>query len=731
MTASELSRRLAQALDLHQRGSLAEAERLYCDVLKREPRNADALHFLGVLNAQRGDALAALSLIEQAIAAAPGNPVQLYNRGNALSALNRAEEALASYEAALKIAPDHVGSLTNRGAILQQLGRLDEALASFDRARALQPSNPAHPFNRANALRDLSRLDEAIASYGAALALDAKHSDALTNRGNILLRLRRYPEALADYDAALAARPEHAETLYNRGNLFLEQRRFDEALASYDAAIAASKEFAKAHKGRGNVYFELGRYEDAFAAYDAAFRIDPTLDYLEGCRVHLKMHLCDWTDLTSDLTRLYRHVDEGKHASEPFMLLPTHASAQAQLRCAQIFAADRHPSADPVWRGEVYGHRKIRLAYLSGEFREQAVAYVTADLFECHDRSDFEIHGLATGIDDASPMRKRIKAAFDVFTDVSNRSDRDVAELARHAEIDILINLNGYFGVDRTGVFAARASPVQVNYLGFPGTMGAPYMDYLIADRLVIPQGEQAHYSEKIAYLPECYQPNDRKRAIAGRSFARAELGLPETGFVFCCFSTSHKLNPETFDVWMRLLHQVDGSVLWLSGANAPARSNLKREAVQRGVDADRIVFAEFLPDSQDHLARLRAADLFLDSLPHNAHTTTTDALWSGVPVLTALGSTFPARVAASLLHAAGLNELVTASLPEYEALALSLARDPVRLSSIRARIAKNRDTCALFDTPRFARHIESAYRTMRERQRAGLPPASFAVAAD
>jgi protein O-GlcNAc transferase len=728
MSALDSSGSLVQALALHQKGRLAEAEALYRNVLAQEPGNADALHLLGVLNAQRGDPTTALSLIDQAIAVSPGNAVQLYNRGNALRALGRIEDALASYDSALQIAPEHAGALTNRGAVLQDLGRHDDALASYNRALASHSHNPSLLYNRANAFRDLGRADEALASYGAVLALDPRQCDALNNRGNLLLRLRRYDEALADYDAALTARPGHAQTLYNRGNLFLEQRRFEEALAAYDDAIAAKTDHAKALKGKGNVFFELRRYQDALAAYDAAFATDPTLDYLEGCRVHLKMHLCDWHNLANDLTALYRHVDEGRRASEPFMLLPTEASTQQQLRCAQIFAADRHPpAAHPVWRGEIYRHEKIRVAYVSGEFREQAVAYVTADLFECHDRRDFEIHGLATGIDDASLMRKRIEAAFDVFTDVSSLSDGDIADRVRRAEIDILIDLNGYFGVDRTGVFALKPAPVQVNYLGFPGTMGAPYIDYLIADETVIPKDARGDYFEKVVYLPGCYQPNDRKRAVAERVFKRTELGLPENGFVFCCFSTSHKLTPAMFDIWMRLLNEVAGSVLWLSG-NALARSNLKNEAQKRSVAPNRIVFAQFLADPQDHLARLRAADLFLDTLPHNAHTTAADALWAGVPVLTAVGSTFPSRVAASLLKAAGLGELVTASLPEYEAAALALARDPSWIAAIRAKLASARHASDLFNTPRYARHIEAAYRTMRERQRRGLPPESFAV---
>jgi protein O-GlcNAc transferase len=731
MTAAGDATRFERAWHLHGQGRLAEAEGLYREILVSTPDHTDALHFLGVLHAQRGDPKSALALIDEAIAADPGNVGAHYNRANTLHSLGRTEEAIACYEIVLSMAPDHAGALTNRGVLLHELGRLQDAFRAYEHGMKFRPKHPNLLYNRGNALRDLGRPDEALASYGAALAIEPRNIEALTNSGNILVRLRRHREAIVYYDTALTVRPGHAETLYNRANLFLETRRFDEALSGYAAAIAAKPGFARAHKGAGNVYFELGRYEDAFAAYDRASGIDPSLDYLEGSRIHVKMHLCDWSGLSGELARLYAHVDEGRRACEPFMLLPTYATSAQHLRSAEIFAADRHKPAPAIWQGEPYRHGKIRVAYLSGEFREQAVAHVTADLFESHDRDAFEIHGLATGLDDGSPMRRRLEAAFDIYADVSQESDRDLAERIHRSEIDILVDLNGYFGIDRTGVFAARPAPVQVNYLGFPGTMGAPYMDYLIADKLVIPPDERHHYSEKIVYLPGCYQPTDRKRTLGARTFTRAGQGLPDTGFVFSCFSTSHKLLPELFGLWMRLLREVEGSVLWLSGPKDAARRNLKREAETRGIAPERIVFAQFVPDPGDHLSRLSLADLFLDTLPHNAHTTATDALIAGVPVITSLGSTMPGRVAASLLNAAGLPELVTHSLAEYEALALELARDTARLAMLKAKLTVNRAACRLFDTPRFARNIETAYRTMRDLAERGLSPESFAVTED
>ena len=726
----EIRDRIREASESHRQGRLADAERLYREALAASPGDPDALHLLGVLTAQRGDLLRAADLIGQAISADPSNAAAYYNRGNVLSSLKRFDEAVSSYDSALCLRRDHQGALTNRGAALFALNRLEEALASHERALALDPNSAVLHFNRANALRDLGRLEEAVAGYGRALALAPRQSGAFNNRGGAFLRMRRFAAALADYDRALAIDPTDADAVYNRANLLVLMGRWGDALAAYERALVLRPGFGAARQGRGNAFLAMGDYEGAFAEYDAAFRLDPNLDYLEGSRLHAKMHICAWSDLADEMTRLARHVREAKRATEPFMLLPTTASAEEQLLCARIYAADKYrPSRRPVWNGETYRHGKVRLAYMSGEFREQATAYLTADLFECHDRNAFELHALATGDNDGSAMRKRLEAAFDVFADMSGRSDSEIAEFVRAREIDILINLNGYFGLDRTGVFAMRPSPVQVNYLGFPGTMGAPYMDYILADRHVIPEDQQRYYSEKVVYLPHSYQPNDRKKAASERIFTRAECGLPENGAVFCCFNNTHKIVPEIFGIWMRLIARVEQSVLWLLEGNAAVKRNIQNEAARRGISPGRIVFAPMMRLG-DHLAREALADIFLDTLPHNAHTTASDALWCGVPVVTCPGSTFAGRVASSLLHAAGMPELIAASLEDYEALALKLARDADFLGAVKAKLARNRMTQPLFDTKAFTRDIESAYRTMWERAERGLPPAGFAVEA-
>jgi predicted O-linked N-acetylglucosamine transferase (SPINDLY family) len=574
----------------------------------------------------------------------------------------------------------------------------------------------------------MNRLEEALAAYSSALGIAPGHAASLNNHGSVLMRMRRPREALADFDRLVALQPGEAWAHSNRGDGLLALGRYEEALRSYQAAVAIRGDLATAHRGCGEALAELHHYEEAFKAYDAAFRIAPNLPYLEGIRLHAKMHICDWNDFEVEQNQLITHVEEGRLVAEPFVLLVTRASSAAQLRCAQMFAADRYPTVMPgrtAASGRTTG--KIRVGYVSGEFREQATAYLTAELFECHDRACFEIHAFATGADDRSNMRKRLVTAFDSFNVVGQKSDLEIARLIEAAGIDILVNLNGYFGLERTGVFAHRPCAIQVNYLGFPGTMGAPYIDYIIADRIVLPETAHGYYSENVVYLPHCYQPNDRKRPMGSDRVTRAECALPETAFVFACFNNNHKLNPQMFNVWMRLLKKVPGSVLWQLQANASVERNLRHEAELRGVSPSRLAFAPMV-SLEHHLSRLHLADLFLDTLPHNAHTTASDALWCGVPVLTCIGETFAGRVAASLLSAVDLPELITSSLEAYETSALKLAHDCETLAAIKRKLAARRSSARLFDTSRYARNLESAYITMMRRQKQGLPPESFGI---
>lgn len=754
--------RLQRALALQRHGQLDQARLICREILTRAPDQFDALHLLGIFEGQKGNAATAAELISHAIRINPydasahsnfGNALldlkhpeealasydralalkpdfagAINGRGNALLELKRPEEALASYDLALELQPDYAEALNNRGNVLLNLSRPDEALASFDRALRLQPDYVDAINGRGIALLDLKRPEEALASYDHALKLQPDSVEALNDRGNVLLKLERLEEALASYDGALARKPDHVDALHNRGIALSKLGRLEEALASYDRALAVEPDYANALYRRGIAMWKLDRYGESITDFKKLLAIKPYHDFAIGRLLHMQLICCDWAGYDKLAAQIAEGVRAGRHADYPGRFQAISDSAADQLRCSKLFSAEYHPAAlQPVWRGERYRHDRIRLAYLSADFRAHAASFLLVGMFEHHDRSRFETIAISFGDDDQSEIRTRLKGAFGRFIDVRGRSDLEVACLMRELEIDIAVDLMGHTQNSRMGILALRPAPVQVNFF-CPGTSGTDYLDYIICDRVVIPEDQHAHYSEKVAYLPDTFQVNDSNRPIAGHTPSRTELGLPDNGFVFCSFNNTYKFTPAMFDIWMRLLDNVKGSVLWLQEINAVASRNLLREAAQRGIDANRLVFAPKVPRLEDHLARYRLADLFLDTLPYNAQTTASDALWAGLPVITCLGTTFVGRVAASLLNAIGLPELVTHSLPEYEALALELATHPVQLADLRARLARNRATSPLFDTVRFCRHIESAYITMWERHQSGAPPASFAV---
>ncbi len=670
----------------------------------------------------------ALASHDQAIALDPVCVAALVNRGNVLSALKRPHEALASYDRAIAIKPDYAEAFSNRGNTLRELKRLEDALASYDCAIAIKPDYPEALNNRGSALCDLKRHAEALASYDRAIAIKPDYAEAFDNRANVLRELKRLEEALASCERALTLRPDYPEALNNRGNVLWDLNRNTEALASYDRALTLKPDYHTALHNRGYLLAELKRHEEAARCYEKLLELVPDYDFLKGELLHQKMLCCEWEQFHFLAKSIEQDVQAGKKSAEPFGYQAIAASPQVLRLCAEIYAADKFPRAEtPMYAGERYDNPLIRIGYLSGEFRQQATSVLMTELFELHDRTRFELFAFDNGWDDSSELRDRIKRAFHEIVDITRLSDADAAAAVRERRIDILVNLNGYFGHGRQGVFGHRPSPVQVNYLGFPGTIGADYIDYILADQHVIPPAHQAYYTERVVYLPDAYQVNDSKRRISERAPTRAEVKLPDAGFVFCCFNNNYKITPDVFDVWMRLLNKVEGSVLWLLEDNAAASRNLRREAGLRGVAAERIVFAE-RARLDEHLSRHRLADLFLDTLPYNAHTTASDALWAGLPLLTCKGTTFPGRVAASLLNAVGLPELITCSLQEYEGRALQLASTPAMLADIRAKLARNRTTHPLFDADRFRRHLESAYLTMWNRHRGGEPPASFAV---
>jgi predicted O-linked N-acetylglucosamine transferase (SPINDLY family) len=721
----EALRFFADGLDAHKRGDLARAEALYVQALKADPKQGDALHYLGFLHRQKGNAEAAVRLIGEAIEVAP-NATAHRHLADALQALGRLQEAVVQYDKALELKSDLAAAWDGRGTALQNLGNQDAALASYERSLALNPKAADTWNNYGKAQRAMKRPNDAIAAFDRAIALDPAHIGAITSRGMAFFDMKAYDEALGCFVHALTLNPDSPDAHYARGILHVKHRRYAEAAIEFEAVLATAGDHGF---DRLPAMDDAG--DDAARLHGlklAAEWLARSRKYARGNLLHARMNCCDWRDYDAQLARIEAELRAGNLVVTPFAF-QTLSSSPADLRlCSEIFVAENYPAKPPLWRGEPYAHRKIRVGYVAGEFREHATSFLTVGMFEHHDRDRFEIYAFDKGTRDEGATRKRLEAAFDGFVDIARKSDADAAAEIRRREIDILVDLNGFFGEEQTGIFSHRPAPLQVNYLGFPATLGAPYFDYIIADATVIPHAEEKHYVEKVVWLPDTYQVTDDRRVVA-ETPARAQVGLPENAFVFCCFNNPYKLTPYVFDVWMRILTQVENSVLWLPESNSDAGRNLRREAQARGVSGDRIIFAPFAKQDE-HLARLALADLFLDTLPYNAHTTASDALWAGLPVITCRGTAFPGRVAASLLQAIGMPELITETLEDYERLALSLAKDKAKLAACRTKLAQNRLSQPLFKTAQFTRHIEAAFLGMQARLAQNQPPQSFAVEA-
>jgi protein O-GlcNAc transferase len=692
----------------------AAAVQDYDRAIELEPGYAEAYCNRALMQKQLGQLEAALGNSERAIALKPQMAEAYCSRGAVLQELGRSAAALADYDRAIELKPDHAEAHSNRGNLLRERAELEAALGSCERAIALDAHSAEAHCNRGVVLQELERPEAALESFDRAIAIDPCFAPAYFNRGNVLEAEGEREAALASYDKAIAVEPS-ADAYCNRGNVQKSLGQWAAALASYDEAIAMRPGFAGAHGNRGNVLMQLKQLAAAIDSYDRALALDPDLKFLRGERRFARMQLCDWTGLQADLSEIQARLDRGEAASSPFPLLALVDDPPLHRKAAQLWMRDKCP-ANPAL-GPLPPrprHEKIRIGYFSADFRNHPVSLLTAELFETHDRSRFEVSAYSFGPDTQDEMRLRLQKAFDRFIDVRTLSDRDIALLARRMELDIAIDLGGFTGECRPGIFALRAAPLQLSYLGYLGTLAADYMDYLIADPLIVPASLRPHYAEKILYLPS-YQANDSKRYIAEKPFSREELGLPARGFVFCCFNANYKFTPDTFSLWMRILEQVQGSVLFLYADSPAVAANLQLEARRRGVDPHRLIFGERLPMAQ-YLARYRAADLFLDTLPYNAGTTASDALWAGLPVLTCTGQSFASRVAASLLSALALPELITHSPEHYESLAVALATDPPRLAHLRQRLASQRLAAPLFNTPLFTRRLEAAYSHIYQR---------------
>jgi predicted O-linked N-acetylglucosamine transferase (SPINDLY family) len=724
---------------LKDQGKLDEAVACLRRAIELKPDFAQAHHNLAAAFKGQGKLDDAIACYRRAIELKPDFAETHHNLAFLLHDEGRLAEAIACYRRAMELKPDDAEVHLNLGVALKDEGRLAEAVACYRRALELKPDFAEAHYNLGIALKDQGKLDDAIACYRRAVELKPDFAAAHNNLGAAFKEQGKLDETLACYRRAIELKPDYAEAHGNLGNTLKDQAKLDEAIACYRRALELKPDYAEAHYNLGNALNDQGRLDEAIACHGRALELKPDHTASLGSLVNTLQHACRWEDLTVLSRRVVEAVsrDADDRIGPPvspftFFALPTVTTAEQQLRCARQWV-DRSLKAIPgpgrrLARPPASSRKpKITLGYLSADFHGHATAYLIAELFEKHDRQRFEVLGYSYGPDDGSPMRRRLIEAFDRFSDLKYASFVESAERIAADGVDILVDLKGYTQNARTQILALRPAPIQINYLGYPGTMGAPFIDYILVDDFIAPLDQQPFFTEKLVHLPGCYQVNDSRREIAAQTPSRAECGLPEKGFVFCSFNNSYKITPDVFDVWMDLLKAVPGSVLWLFEGNRFAPAGLRREAEARGVAAERLVFAPRKPPPE-HLARHRAADLFLDTFPVNAHTTASDALWAGCPLLTMAGETFVSRVAGSLLRTLGLSELVANSLAEYHAMALRLARDADLLGDLRARLEANRKTCPLFDAGPFARDLEKAYLTMWEIHASGEQPRAFAV---
>ena len=711
---------LHQAIVAHQEGKLVEAEKLYQKILEIKPNHVKVNYNLSDILYKLKKFNEAEITIKKAIEYKPDLAEAYYQLGIIHTYFGRFDQIEINYKKAIELKPDFVQVHYSLGILLFKLNRLDEAEVSYRRAIELKPDFPEAYNNLAGIMRDLGRLKESEASYKKSIELKPDHAEAYSNLAAIMRDLGRLKEAELSCQKAIELKPDYAEAHYNLGIILNDFGKIVEAELNFKKAIKLKPDYAEA-------YYNLGVTKKDLSNLDKAYTLKPDIDFLLGTLIHAKMRHCIWDGLSSDIKKLTEKIENGEKVTSPWSLLSLIDNPSIHKKAAIIFSKDKLSRTNVFPKILPYHNKKIKIGYFSADFMNHPTSYLTAELYETHDRNEFEIHAFSFGNDTKDVFNIKIKAGVDYFHNIQMMSDHDVVKLARSLEIDIAIDLMGYTKMNRAKIFAMSAAPIQVNYLGYPGTMGVEYMDYLIADHTLISKEKQNYYSEKIVYMPNSYQPNTSKRDTYEILLTKKEFGLPEKGFIFCCFNTHYKITATTFAGWMRILNATSDSVLWLFVDNAIAVENLKKEAVKLGINKERLIFAKKI-SNEEHLNRISLADLFLDTLPCNAHTTASDALKMGLPILTCKGNSFASRVASSLLKAVNLPELITSSQEEYESLAVELAKNPKKLKKIKGRLINNLTTTKLYDISLYTKNLEIAYTAMYKRHQNNLDPDNIEI---
>lgn len=759
---------IGRAIEKQSRGNLLEASVLFTKTLKLQPSNAVALYSLAAIELNQGNVTQGLALAQRCLDAAPASHLSAYIYGAALKANRRLDEALASFDRALTLNPTYVDALIEKGNIYVEKKDYFQSLAQFEKVLTIDPTHVLAQRNRAGLLeglkghvQDLSqmtlrglelqgagdiagaqeiflqilrtqethfvslyslaamclnqgRVDEGLHYAELSMKSDPTSCYGWYITGCALKAARRFHDAIKHLDHALTLNPVYKEALMEKGIVYGELKEYVQALLQFNQILQIDPESKLALVNLATSLTILKRHDEGSQFFARLLSIDPEHEYALGAMVHARLHSCNWTDYDVNCQRIIQGVRDGKRVCRSLAFLAISDSPKDQLDCSRMFMTQAYPlKEEQLWKGERYNHTKIRIGYLSPDLREHPVGHLMAGVFEAHDKTRYEIHSFSLGVNDNSVLRKRFIDASEQFVDVRGKASREIAQIIRNAEIDILVDLAGPTMDAQPDILGFRPAPIQVAYLGYPGTSATPYVDFILGDETVTPEKDWPFYTEKVINLPGCYLPTDSKVKIADRTPTRAEMSLPEEGFVFCSFNHDYKISPSVFNSWMNMLKRVEKSVLWLMKLNEAAEGNLRKEAIARGVDPNRLIFATRVPAIEDHLARYRLAGIFLDTTPYNAHTTASDALRSGLPVVTITGHSFQSRVATSILNTIGMPHLSKATLQEYEDFAVEMALNPDRLSALKAELNEKIATAPIYDTVLTTRRIESAYDKM------------------
>ncbi|QWD22996.1 tetratricopeptide repeat protein [Polynucleobacter paneuropaeus] len=695
--------------------------------IKHNPNNFDAYFYLGIAYGYSNRLIEGIETLKTAISIDSKNINVLHNLANLYTLINNHQASFDTLEQALAINPKDTDLWINRGLALSDLNRYQEAVDSFDKAIEISSNLSVAWLNKGVIHKKLNEFSLAKKCYEEAIKYQADYAEAFYNLGLLLKNEQKTLEAVSYFRKAVELRPSYKNALFSLGNSLSDLKQYEEAISIYDRVLNIDQQNYQALANRGMALASLKRYGDAIKDYEMAISIKPDIDYVAANLLHSKMQICDWSGIDEIHQFINEAVLKKKAIYPPFPMFAISDSENLHLRLAQNYSSRLYPPNNALGKFEKYNNPKIRLGYYSADFHDHATAFLITGLLELHDRDRFELIAFSYGTNQEDESRKRLIKAFDQFIDISKIPDKEVASLSRDLRINIGIDLKGFTQDSRPGIFAFRAAPIQVSYLGYPDTMGADYIDYILADEIVIPSLSQDFYTEKIAYLPNSYQPNDYKRRISNTRFTREDFGLPSDGFIFCCFNNNYKITPKIFDSWSRILKNVEKSVLWLLEDNKNAKENLSYEFKRRGISINRLFFSERI-DMPEHLARHKLADLFLDTFPCNAHTTASDALWTGLPIITLRGKTFASRVASSLLNTSGLWELSTDTYQEYENLAISLASDRGKLSLLKKNLKDAHQNSPLFNTQLITKNIEKTFEQMMERYESGYGPETIYI---